>query len=147
MKFTDDEQISLPGRQATRKLILISSISLFIISLFLHSHCTDNGCRFSIEAFLIGWLAMFGSGAAVSWLANVFLITGWILIQKGKKIAWLFGLLAVLLSLYFLRFDTIIENAAGDDHPILKVGLGYWFWVGSCVAMFLGAVILRVRRG
>jgi hypothetical protein len=146
MPFSNDEEIIEEEKSKLKTFVLIIGVGLFILSLFNTCFCTDNGCRTSIEALLIGWLAMLTGGASLTWIANPLIITSWILIAKNKKIAWLFGLLATLTSISFLRFHTVIENEAGHYNAITKIGLGYWFWFSSCVTTFIGSLTLRILR-
>ena len=146
MPFSDDEQILVVGKSKIKSVILIIGVGLFFFSLFNISFCTNNGCRTSIEAFLIGWLAILAGGAAISWLANPFLIISWVLLTKNKKYAWLFSLTALVFSISFLKFQTIIENEAGQYNPISKIGIGYWLWLSSCVTTFFGCVTMRILK-
>ncbi len=84
-----------------------------------------------MEALLIGWLTMLTGGAAVTWLANPFLIIAWVLLTKNKKSAWFFGLLASVISISFIKFQVVIENEAGHYNPITKLELviGFGFQV------------------
>ena len=146
MPFSDDEQILVEEKSKIKTVVLIIGVGLFVISLFNICFCTANGCRTSIEAFLIGWLAMFTGGAAITWLANPFLIIAGVLLTKNKKSAWLFGLTALLFSISFLKFQIIIENEAGHYNPITKIGLGYWLWLSSCLTTFIGSLTIRILR-
>lgn len=146
MPFSDDEQILIEEKSILKTFALIVAVGLFVFSFFYICFCTENRCRSSSEAFLIGWLAMLTGGAGVTWLANPFLIIAWILLIKNKKIAWLFGLIASLLSISFLKFQVIIENEAGHFSPILKIGIGYWLWLASCVITFIGALTIRILK-
>lgn len=146
MPFSDDEQIIVEEKSKLKIVVLIAGIGLFSFSLFNISFCTDNGCRTSIEALLIGWLAMLTGGAAIAWLANPFLIVTWILLIKNKKSAWLFGLTACIISISFLKFNVIIENEAGHYNPITKIGFGYWLWLSSCLTTFIGSLTIRILK-
>lgn len=146
MSFSNDEQILVEGKSTLKSLVLILGIGLLILSLFKISFCTINGCRSSIETFLIGGLAMFGGGASITWLANPFLIVAWVLLLKNKKSAWLVSLIALGLSITFLCFNEVIENEAGQYNPILKVRLGYWLWVASCAVTFIGSLLIRIIK-
>lgn len=94
----------------------------------------------------MGWLGVLMGEAAISWMANPFLITTWILLAYNKKSAWFFALIALLFSASFLKFPSVIENEAGHSFQILKIGLGYWLWLLSCLVTFIGSLIIRILR-
>jgi hypothetical protein len=146
MPFSNDEQIPVEEKSKLKSVVLIVAVGLFLLSLFNVCFCTGNACRTSIEAFLLGWLAMLTGGAAITWLANPFLIVAWILLSKKKNASWIFGLLASVLSIMFLKFDVIIENEAGHRSPIVSIQLGYWLWLSSCSATFIGSLIIRISK-
>ena len=146
MSFSGDEQILIDEKSKLKTIILLVGVGLFVFSLFNICFCTDNSCRTSIEALLIGWLAMLTGGAAIAWLANPFLIIGWVLLTKNKNSAWLFSLTALLFSISFLKFHTIIEDEAGHYNPIKRIGLGYWLWLSSCLTTFVGSLALRISK-
>ncbi|MBS1731704.1 MAG: hypothetical protein JST02_00270 [Bacteroidetes bacterium] len=146
MPFSDDEEILVNENFRLKTIILILGIGLFVFSLSNICFCTVNGCRTSIEALLVGWLAMLSGGATIAWLANPFLILSWILLIRNKKFAWLFSLIALLFAISFLTFQTVIENEAGHYNPIKKVGLGYWLWFSSCLTTFIGSLTLRIMK-
>lgn len=62
MPFSNDEQIVVEEKSKMKTAILIIGVGLFFISLCNICFCTNNQCRTSIEAFLIGWLAMLTGG-------------------------------------------------------------------------------------
>ena len=65
MPFSDDEQILIEKKPKLKNAVFIVSIGLFLLSLFNICFCTANGCRTSLEALLIGGLAMLTGGAAI----------------------------------------------------------------------------------
>ncbi|MDQ6812595.1 MAG: hypothetical protein M3040_02470 [Bacteroidota bacterium] len=146
MPFSDDEQILVEEKSKLKTIVLFVGIGLFVFSLFNISFCTDNGCRTSIETLLIGWLAMLTGGAAITWLANPFLVIAWVLLAKNKNSAWLFGLTALIFSISFLKFQIVIVNEAGHYNPITKVGLGHWLWLSSCLTTFIGILTIRILK-
>jgi len=146
MPFSNEEHILVEENSKLKTVVLVVGIILFTFSLFNICYCTDTGCRTSIEALLIGWLAMLTGGAAITWLANPLVIIAWILLAKNKKSAWLFGLTASIICISFLKFQVIIENEAGDYNPITKIGLGYWLWLSSCLTTFIGSLTLRILK-
>ncbi len=146
MTYSNDEEIVIEEKSKLKSIFLISGIVLFISSLFNISFCTANHCRTSIEAFVFGGLAMLTGGAAISWLANPFLFISWVMLTKNKKSAWLFSLTSILFSLSFLRFNTVIENEAGQYKEIIKIGIGYWIWIASCVITFIGTITIGTKN-
>ena len=144
MPFATDDPIFEDKSSKLTTPILILSIALFVFSLFNYCFCTRNGCRTSIEAFVMGWLAMLAGGAPIAWLANPLLIIAWILLARDKKASWILALAAFIFCLSFLRFHIIIEDEAGHYNPILKVRLGYWLWLSSAAVTFLGSLIIRI---
>ena len=146
MPFSDDEQILVEEKSKLKTIVLIIGVGLFFFSLFNNCFCTDNGCRTSIEAFLIGWLTMLTGGASITWLANPFVIIAWVLLTKNKKVAWVFALTAFILSISFLKFQTIIENESGQLNRITNITIGYWLWLSSCATTFIGCVTIRILK-
>ena len=143
MPFPDDYPIPEEPKTKFKIIVLILSMGLFIISLFNIGFCTDNNCRTSMEALLIGWLAMLTGGAAISWLANPFLVIAWVLMTKNKKSAWIYALISLFFSAIFLGFNVVIQNEAGHYNAITRVGLGYWLWLASCSTTFIGCLAIR----
>ena len=126
-----------------KRTLIAISIGLFLFSLGKKCYCTTNQCADSILVFLIGWLGLIFGGAALTWLANPFLIFTWILTNKNSKYALATSFVASLLSLSFLLFDNVIDNEAGHYNKIISYQLGYWLWLSSSVTMFLGNLVLR----
>lgn len=140
----DALHISVDAR--LKKYIIITSISLFIISLTQKCYCTTSECGDSIMAFLLGWAALLSGGAGISWLANPLLFASWIILKKNLKLAMFLSVAALLLSLSFLMFDTVIANEAGQKHQIIAYKMGYWLWMGSNMVMLLGTFVLMLRH-
>lgn len=128
-----------------KKNILIASIALFVISLTQKCYCTTTQCSDSIMAFLLGWLAAFSGGAAISWLANPLLIVSWFVLKRNLKIAMFLSMFAFLISLSFLLFDSVTDNESGGSHPIISHRLGYWLWIASTSCMLIGTFVLMLR--
>src|SRR5262245_49861927 len=120
-----------------KKIFLIISISLFIISLTQKCYCTSSQCGDSIMLFLLGWGALISGGAGIALLANPLLISSWILLNKNLKLAMFLSVFATLLSLSFLFFGSIIDNEGGQAHQIISYKPGYWLWTLSNVSMLI----------
>lgn len=144
MPFSNDEQILIVKKSKLKTAVLIIGTGLFIFSLFNKCYCTAEGCASSLGVLLIGWLGALTGGAALTWLANPFLIITWVLIAKNKRYAWIFSLIAALISISFLKFDSVIKNEAGHYETITGTAIGYWLWFSSCFVTFTGSILLRV---
>ncbi len=131
--------------QQQKKRIRRLSVVLFIISLSQKSYCTTTSCSDAVMVFLLGWAALFSTGAGVCWLANPLLISGWLLIKKNLRMAMFFSVAATLLSLFFLIFPAIIDNESNIPHPIVSYKAGYWLWVLSNVTLLIGTCLLMYR--
>jgi hypothetical protein len=125
---------------------LIVSIVLYITSLFTVAFCSGDGCRTSLEVLFLGWFATLTGGAGISWLANPLLILSWLLLRKSSSKTWIFALLATVLAILFLNFETIIKDEAGHYEQITNVGLGYWLWLTSCIVILVGSLTKRQTK-
>ena len=129
-----------------QKIILLSSIFLFVLSLTQKCFCTTTQCSDSAMVFLLGWAAVFSGAAGLSWLANPLLIAAWLLLKKNLKMSMFSRVFAFLLSLFFLLIDTVVDNENGGSHQVIAYKSGYWLWVMSSTCMLLGTFILMLRN-
>jgi hypothetical protein len=128
-----------------KNIFLRISILLFIISLTQKCYCTTSSCGDSIMAFLLGWFAMISGGAGICWIANPLLFAAWISLKKNLKASMFLSMLAALMSLSFLLFDSIIDNENGQKKEIISCEAGYWLWVTSAAVMLVGTYTLMLR--
>jgi len=134
------------NEKAIRRTFLFSSIGLFAISLTQKCYCTTSTCGDSIAVFLVGIIGLFAGGAALTWLANPFLLTAWITVKISPRVSLATCLLAALISISFLFFDTVIDDEAGHYNEITEYKAGYWLWLVSSVTMLAGNLVLRSRQ-
>ena len=128
------------------KYTRIASIVLFVISLTQKCYCTTTSCSDSIMVFLLGWAAIFSTGAGLCWFANPLLLAAWIVIKKNIKVAMFLSVFSFLLALFFLVFDQIVDNEGGIAHPIISYNVGYWLWTASHLVMVAGTFVLMYRH-
>ncbi|WP_143305085.1 hypothetical protein [Chitinophaga vietnamensis] len=119
-----------------RRIVVILSIALFLLSLFQPSFYTNGAAAWGLSPFLTGWLGVFVCGAGISWLANPALLAAWIIFFRKKTAGLICGGLAAIFAASFLLFPTIMVDEAGNMRPIEGYGAGYWLWLGSCAVMF-----------
>ncbi len=129
-----------------KKLILFSSILLFVFSLTQKCYCTTTTCGDSIMAFLLGWAAIFSGAAGFAWLANPILLIAWFTLKKKLKTSMFLSIFSTLISLSFLLAGSIVDNEGGGSHQIRSYELGYWAWVTSNIVMLIGTFILMLRH-
>lgn len=124
------------------RIILLISIVLFVTSLALPAVFTQKGSEmYGLACFLLGWADLSRDGT--SWIANPILLISWIfLLVKQPKIAAFLGLLSVAAALYYFTETEITVNEAGHKSPITSYGPGYYLWLASCAAVFIGSLML-----
>ena len=130
-----------------KRVIIISSILLFIISLTQNAIKVNDfdGINYypSIVTFLNGGLAILGGAFNewLIWLANpIFFIAIYQLTQDRKNSRYL-SLLAVIIGLIYTQFGEILANEGGRKVPIISLELGYWLWITSMLVFSLGTFI------
>ena len=128
-----------------KKIFIIISALLFLLSLTQKCYCTTTQCGDSIMVFLLGWGALLSGGAGIPWLANPLLIGAWFMLNRNLKASMFLSVFAMLLSLSFLLFDSIIDNEGGQAHQIISYKAGYWLWSSSCFCMLIGTFTLMLR--
>lgn len=119
------------------RILFLLSIGLFITSLGVPAFTLTR----ELQDWGIGWglLVMGWLGGEISWYANPFYtLAVFSLILKKWDIATCLSGFALLLSLSFLRFPSILINEGGGRAEIAQLSIGYFFSVG---AIFLLALI------
>ena len=129
-----------------QKRIKQISMILFVLSLTQKAYCTTTSCSDSIMVFLLGWAAIFSTGAGICWFANPLLFVSWFLLEKNLKIAMFLSMTSTLLAFFFLMFSSIVDNEGAIPHPIISYNAGYWLWVCSTVTMLIGTYVLMYRH-
>lgn len=127
-----------------RNITVIISATLFALSLTQPAFRVGNATNDwwpSILALLTGWLGITVSGAAICWVANPLLVTGWFLLYRRPKIAAWLGVLATIAAACFLLFDKVVIDEAGHTGPILAYGAGYRLWLAACGCFAAGATV------
>jgi len=108
------------------------AVLAYIGSLVLPAVSFHSGAVSGIFCVLLGWLDF------VPWSANLALLTAAILRAHGKPRAALAGsLLAIALGLTTLRHVV---------HGDLDLGVGFYFWIGSMLAVAIGSSVSIVDR-
>lgn len=120
---------------------IITSISLFALSLTQKCYCSTSNCTDSFLVFLLGGLAVLMGGAGITWLANPLLIACWFLFKRELKTAMWLSVGSTLISLSFLLFDSVLANESGQSQQVIAYKPGYWLWVLSNITMLVATFI------
>ena len=93
------------------------SILLFAVSLVCPTYCTNVECSSFGSGFanlLIGWLgAIFGGGLYLAWFANPFFFVAIFTNRKSPTVSLVMSIIALIVSLSFLRGGEVLLNEAG----------------------------------
>jgi hypothetical protein len=127
-----------------RSILLVTpSILLFILCLPLDAYCSNGECGQPWIILLVGWGGIFGSVTNALWLCNLFMLLTWMNIFKNQKNkSLIFGSLS-LLSVIFLFYSSHIHDASGMMREVTRIELGYYLWLASAVAAFIGSLFVR----
>lgn len=133
------------SRNFSRAALLVS-VTLYAASLTRDAFCVAGNCSdwpaWSILVF--GMLAIDGTAANMSWLANPLLFAAWIAAFADRAVASvILGLAALAVGASFLFQTEVITNEGGLLNPITGLKEGYWLWLASmilaCIAGALAA--------
>jgi len=121
--------------QKVKRILFILSITLFICALTQNCYCTNRSCVESMYVFFGGPIAVMGGGAALTWLANPFLLISWINFRRDNRLSLYTSLISTAICLTFLMFKNVIVDEAGHYEFITTYEAGYWLWVASSLSM------------
>lgn len=124
----------------------VISITLFSLCLTQDAFYTGENSKGAdgFGVLLFGGLGIFAMDpAAISWLANPFLILSWVTYYTGeKKLVYLSSILAVLFAASFQMFEGVVTSTSGSPSTITGYGPGYWLWLFSAICMLLATIQL-----
>ncbi len=96
----------------------------------------------------MGWLALFGSPANMTWLANLALFASWgLLIGSQWRAALITGIAALAGGVSFLLCDGVLSSESGNLSSITGTAIGYWLWLSSMAAACCCAVLSPWQSG
>lgn len=136
--------------QKNVKYLRIISMIFFGLALFLPTHCTNVQCSGfggGFGALIAGWmLALFQVGASAAWFANPFYFVALFTVRKDPEVAMGFAIAAILIARSFLDGGELLLNEGGQTAYITKIGIGYWFWLGSMVVLLFCSIINLIAK-
>lgn len=132
--------------------LVIGSIVLYILSMFFTPFYVDNPkadiYSNSFYVLLSGWMAVLGGGLflTIIWLANPLYFFGGFLILNKEKVGVILVGLSVILALYFTSLESIMDGESGKTTAITQLGLGFYFWIASFIAMLFAGVSMFTNK-
>jgi hypothetical protein len=135
------------------KPLFLLSVGLFAASLLTHAYYAPSHSEHPLgwQLLVDGWFGLIFFGIS-AWLANPFLLFGWLACHLGRyDVSAVLSLVALGFMLSFMRIDTIPVDEAVNYAKITGYGPGYWLWLASAVVLFAASIvgllaILQKRR-
>jgi hypothetical protein len=127
------------------KITLVISVGLYALSLTQQCYCISGACGnhwSGISLVALGAIGGIMSVAGLTWYANPLIWAAWSLIKNKPSQAFVFSLLATLLSASFLLATSISDVQANVTTYITGYKIGYWLWLASMSTMLVGCFIL-----
>ncbi|MEM9752382.1 MAG: hypothetical protein AAF916_03260 [Planctomycetota bacterium] len=148
----DSEALPLRTIERLQKGVLYTTFGVFIASLCFPAYWLTgrNGEAVSMPGYMcVLWLPIAIFGYPAAW-ANLLLFT-WAPLFSSRQfgrnlLAVAVSLIAVILALGFLRRSQMPLDTGAMDVDILRLGLGYYFWVSSMAIALAGALVLIATR-
>jgi hypothetical protein len=103
-----------------------------------------DGCWPSWAVLLFGWLGM-AKLSNIAWLANIFIFVSWRnIVMKNKIYAIFYSILSIIFTLIFIVTYKDNSGVGGDLRmDITTINIGYYLWLASAVAAFIGSLFVR----
>jgi hypothetical protein len=129
----------------TVKITLVTGMGLYAASLTQQAYCIASACGnhwSGISLVALGAIGGIMSVAGLTWYANPLIWAAWSQINKRPKQAFIFSLLATLVSASFLLATMISDVQANVTSYITEYRIGYWLWLASMVTTLIGSVMV-----
>jgi hypothetical protein len=114
--------------------ILIYLSSLFFAAFYINDFQEAQSALFALS---MGWVGF--SFGFYSWYANPLFLLAYCIQRKSPWLSSCLGVIALILSLSFLRHDFF--TAGYEKFPITAYGFGYFLWVLAIFAFTFGRII------
>ncbi len=130
--------------EITVKLLVISGLILFSLSLYFIALYTSGDDIYGIWLLLIGWIGIVFF--QLSWFANLLNLLALLLLSTKPKISLLLTLLAFLLASQTFWFVEIPVGLHQEKIYIKELGLGFYLWYSANGIFILAALIETLRK-
>ena len=132
--------------------LVLASVTLYILCLFFTPFYVANKeadvYSNSLFMVLLGWMSILGGGLipTIIWLANPLYLFGGFLILNKEKVGVVLVGLSVILALYFTTLHSIMDGESGATTEITKLGVGFYLWIASFIAMFFAGLLMLRKK-
>lgn len=133
--------------------LVIVSIVLYILSMFFTPIYVDNPKAdiYSNSFFMLlaGWMAVLGGGLFLTmiWLANPLYFYTVFFIMNKVKFGIVPAILCVLLAVYFMTLDSVMDGESGATTDITKLGAGFYLWISSFIVLLVaGGYLFKNKK-
>jgi hypothetical protein len=101
-----------------------------------------TGDSLGLLCVLMGGFGLLSTPANFVWCANLTVWMSWTYLKKGNiRRAKVFTSVSLAIAGAYLFCDKIVDNEGGVAVSIHGYGPGYWVWLASMMAAFLGAFL------
>ncbi len=150
-RFDSRYNASITGVVRLLKSALAISIVLYIASLKFDAFCVASlsNCYPGWQALILGPVALVfePAEASVAWFANLLLIPTWLVMVVGdRRLTLGLGIAALTVASTFMLVKTFVDNEGAVANPIVRLGAGYWLWLGSIAVCIIATISARSHR-
>lgn len=125
------------------------ALGLFVIANFLPAFFVEAGSDMKsvlgAYCLIAGWMMALGGGIGLTWLANLFVLVSVFLSKSKLKWKMALSILAILSSLFFMRFERSMIDSSGKLYDIVSYSFGYYLWVTS-LFIYMIYLIFQIRN-
>jgi uncharacterized membrane protein YoaT (DUF817 family) len=123
--------------------LVIPSLALFVLAMPLTAFCTEDNCVQSWYAFTFGWMMAVASISNMTWTANIFLLIAWKNIyDRNYRTSIIYSVLSIIIIIAFYVNFKNETQLNGIPVRITSIGNGYWLWLASAFAAFIGSLFV-----
>jgi hypothetical protein len=127
-----------------KSCFIVASILFFLISLFQECYSVEGKESIGSLGIIALLSGLFNASSTwICWFANPCYILACIFFFSKEKLAFIFTLIAVVLSGLFYFLGEVLINEGGTIGFIENYKSGYWLWCLSILILF-GATLLSL---
>lgn len=140
-------------KYSLKNILALINLLIFIASLFFTAFKVTESKEIrdfsSFELLLIGGISFLGGGILefFIWSANIWFFISIACFFFEKFFASIVtGIIALLISVSFLFWNSILVSESGREAPIYSLEIGYFLWLASILFIMCSSVYLRIKN-